>query len=124
MRFSLPIKKLFQLTKDFRHTTYKDIHEEAPRYTALEWACIEGGHDLRDLQENISVTGTERAKQARAAHLEPGTDAWFKHWFSRPKLTREEVDFLKQQVKGVKNEKASRLRKHSRNRGADERGCS
>ena len=27
MQFSLPIKRLFQLTKDFKHTTYKDIHE-------------------------------------------------------------------------------------------------
>lgn len=27
MQFSIPIKKLFKLVKDFKHTTYKDIHE-------------------------------------------------------------------------------------------------
>ena len=31
--------------------TAKDVlqTEDAPRYTALEWACIEGGHNLGDL---------------------------------------------------------------------------
>ena len=27
---------------------------EEPRYTAMEWACIEGGHDIDDLYENQS----------------------------------------------------------------------
>ena len=27
---------------------------EEPRYTAMEWACIEGGHDIDDLYENES----------------------------------------------------------------------
>jgi len=27
-----------------------------PRYTAMEWACIQGGHDLNDLYENTPET--------------------------------------------------------------------
>lgn len=91
MQISLPVKKLFQLVKDFKHTTYKDIHEEAT--------------------------------------LQPGTDAWFKHWFSRPKLTRDEVDHLKEEAvnfikksKGVRNEKTSTDRRSNRDRRSNERG--
>ena len=33
---------------------------------------------------NISVTGTEKKKIEREEKIEPGTDEWFKLWFSRP----------------------------------------
>lgn len=39
---------------------------------------------LSILKENISITGTERAKLAKKKGLEPGTDEWFAHWFSLP----------------------------------------
>lgn len=38
---------------------------------------------------NISYTGTEKAKLMRKHKIEPGTDAWFRLWFSRPYLTHE-----------------------------------
>ena len=39
--------------------------------------------------ENISYTGTEKAELQRKHNIEPGTDEWFKLWFSLPKLTGE-----------------------------------
>ena len=38
---------------------------------------------------NISVTGTEKAQLQREHKIEPGTQEWFKLWFSRPYLTGE-----------------------------------
>ena len=39
--------------------------------------------------ENISYTGTEKAKLQRENNIQPGTDAWFRLWFSKPYLTGE-----------------------------------
>lgn len=36
---------------------------------------------------NISVTGTEKRKIEREKGIEPGTEDWFKLWFSRPYWT-------------------------------------
>jgi len=58
---------------------------EPERYTALEWAAIEGGHTV----ENISHTGTATAHAAKKKKLKPGDDAWFKHWFSLPYFMKE-----------------------------------
>lgn len=33
---------------------------------------------------NISVTGTEKRQIERENNIQPGTDEWFKLWFSRP----------------------------------------
>ena len=38
---------------------------------------------------NISVTGNEKAQLMRKNDIKPGTDAWFKLWFSKPYLTGE-----------------------------------
>ena len=38
---------------------------------------------------NISVTGTEKAQLMREHNIKPGTEAWFKLWFSKPYLTNE-----------------------------------
>ena len=38
---------------------------------------------------NISVTGNEKAQLMRENDIKPGTDAWFKLWFSKPYLTGE-----------------------------------
>jgi len=40
-------------------------------------------------ESNMSYTGTEKAKLMKKNKIEPGTDAWFKLWFSRPYLTKE-----------------------------------
>lgn len=102
LKFSIPVAKLLQLVRDFKHTTYKDIYE------------------------NISVTGTAHSQEEKRRKLVPGTKAWFKHWFSRPYLTREDVERLKEEainhIKGVRNEKENRRQRSNRNRGANERG--
>jgi hypothetical protein len=38
---------------------------------------------------NVSITGTEKAQLQREHKIEPGTDTWFRLWFSRPLLTKE-----------------------------------
>jgi hypothetical protein len=38
---------------------------------------------------NVSVTGTEKAQLQREHRIEPGTQEWFKLWFSKPYLTGE-----------------------------------
>ena len=38
---------------------------------------------------NISITGTEKAEIQREQKIKPGTDAWFRLWFSKPYLTGE-----------------------------------
>ncbi len=40
--------------------------------------------------ENISQTGTEKREIEREKNIKPGTDEWFKLWFSLPKLTGEQ----------------------------------
>ncbi len=40
-------------------------------------------------QDNISHTATEKAELMRKHKIKPGTDAWFKLWFSLPYLTSE-----------------------------------
>lgn len=39
--------------------------------------------------ENISHTATEKAELMRKHKIKPGTEAWFKLWFSLPYLTKE-----------------------------------
>jgi len=36
---------------------------------------------------NISITGTEKKRIEREKGIEPGTDDWFKLWFTVPGLT-------------------------------------
>jgi hypothetical protein len=36
---------------------------------------------------NISVTGTEKQRIERDKNIQPGTDEWFKLWFSLPHMT-------------------------------------
>ena len=38
---------------------------------------------------NISVTGNEKSQLMKKHDIKPGTDAWFKLWFSKPYLTGE-----------------------------------
>lgn len=38
---------------------------------------------------NISVTANEKAELMREHNIKPGTEAWFKLWFSKPYLTSE-----------------------------------
>lgn len=38
---------------------------------------------------NISITGTNKGKIQRERGIKPGTEEWFKLWFSKPYLTGE-----------------------------------
>ena len=38
---------------------------------------------------NISVTGNEKGELMKKHDIRPGTDEWFKLWFSKPWLTNE-----------------------------------
>jgi hypothetical protein len=38
---------------------------------------------------NISITGMEKAELMKKHDIQPGTDAWFRLWFSKPYLTGE-----------------------------------
>jgi len=78
-----------------------------------------------NLGENISITGTERHKKEQEKGLAPGSDAWFKHWFSRPYMKREQLEQLKTEavnyLKGVRNEKKTNRRRTNCNGGSNER---
>jgi hypothetical protein len=41
---------------------------------------------------NISVTGTEKKQIEREKGIEPGTEEWFKLWFSRPYWTGQQFN--------------------------------
>ncbi len=45
--------------------------------------------ETNSMGENLSHVGTEKAEYQRKHNIKPGTDEWFKLWFSRPKLTGE-----------------------------------
>lgn len=38
---------------------------------------------------NISVTGNEKGELMKKHDIQPGTEEWFKLWFSKPYLTGE-----------------------------------
>jgi hypothetical protein len=38
---------------------------------------------------NISITGNEKAELMKKNNIKPGTDEWFRLWFSKPYLTGE-----------------------------------
>jgi hypothetical protein len=39
---------------------------------------------------NISVTGNEKGELMKKHDIRPGTEEWFKLWFSKPYLTGEQ----------------------------------
>mgnify|MGYP000550579314 CR=1 FL=1 len=41
----------------------------------------------KPVEENISVTGTEKKRIEREKNIQPGTDEWFELWFSLPHMT-------------------------------------
>jgi hypothetical protein len=52
---------------------------------------------------NISITGTEKRKIEREKNIQPGTNEWFKLWFSLPYLTGEKVLESEEKTNNVKN---------------------
>ena len=59
---------------------------------------LAGVNEFKGLQpyggSNISVTGTEKAKIMREQDIKPGTEEWFKLWFSLPKFMGGEPAFV------------------------------
>ena len=51
---------------------------------------LAGINEFKGLQpyggSNISITGTEKKIIEREQNIQPGTDEWFKLWFSLPKF--------------------------------------
>ena len=45
------------------------------------------GYTEYKLEENPSITGTEKRKEERRRGLKPGDSEWFKLWFSLPYMT-------------------------------------
>ena len=58
--------------------TAKDVlqTEDAPRYTALEWACIEGGHNLGDLQMLFNDLRNFKKLKEALGELSPSTEIY------------------------------------------------
>ena len=44
---------------------------------------------MSPLGSNISITGMEKKQLEKEHNIKPGTDEWFRLWFSRPFLTSE-----------------------------------
>ena len=42
-----------------------------------------------NIPENLSITSTEKSRLQKKHKIEPGTDDWFRLWFSKPHLTGE-----------------------------------
>jgi hypothetical protein len=55
--------------------------------------CLSGvsikGHSNPAAGSNISITGNEKGELMKKHNIKPGTDEWFKLWFSLPYLTGE-----------------------------------
>jgi hypothetical protein len=55
---------------------------------------LAGINEFKGLQpyggSNISITGTEKAQIMREQNIQPGTEEWFKLWFSLPKFMNGE----------------------------------
>jgi hypothetical protein len=47
-----------------------------------KWTAVTGS--------NISITGNEKAQLMKKHDIRPGTEAWFKLWFSKKFLTGEQ----------------------------------
>ena len=56
---------------------------------------LAGINEFKGLQpyggSNISITGTEKKIIEREQNIQPGTDEWFKLWFSLPKFMGGEL---------------------------------
>lgn len=54
---------------------------------------LAGINEFKGLQpysgSNISITGNEKGELQKKHNIKPGTDEWFKLWFSLPYLTGE-----------------------------------
>jgi hypothetical protein len=52
-------------------------------------AGLSSGAKGDGIESPLTHGGSEIGEYMKKNNIEPGTEAWFKLWFSRPKLTRE-----------------------------------
>lgn len=74
-------------------------HEDAvldpndPIYEIKKLAGLPTSNTMQKYQgfagSNISVTGNEKSKLMKKHNIRPGTEEWFRLWFSLPYLTKE-----------------------------------
>lgn len=68
-----------------------DVHTDTMKKQIAKFFPTAAPKDGQEhVKENISVTGTEKAKIQRKRKIKPGTEEWFKLWFSLPYLTGEQ----------------------------------
>jgi hypothetical protein len=64
----------------------------APKFTALEWAIMEGGGSLEESYgETFGQASQEKTDIMRKHNIKPGDEEWFKLWFSLPYMTGEKT---------------------------------
>lgn len=61
--------------------------DELDRWRAIAGIKSQSGESTAG--SNISITASEKARLMRENNIRPGTDEWFKLWFSKPYLTGE-----------------------------------
>ena len=66
--------------------------KEDPNWKEVQNEELDQLKKLAGINENMSITGTEKRKIEREKNIKPGTDAWFKLWFSLPFLTGEKPE--------------------------------
>lgn len=64
---------------------------------------LAGIEENKNLISNISATGTEKRNIEKKYNIQPGTDEWFKLWFSKPFLTGEKPYNINEWGRIVKN---------------------
>ncbi len=70
---------------DFHKADKGTYHEDLDELRQLA-----GLKKKEDTLENLSISGNEKAQMMKKYNIKPGTEDWFKLWFSKPKLTGEE----------------------------------
>lgn len=63
--------------------------EELKRLSGVGQGVYANSPTVSTYGSNISITGNEKAELMKKHNIEPGTDAWFRLWFSKPYLTGE-----------------------------------
>jgi hypothetical protein len=102
MRFDDLIKQPAKPQKPLSYTEslqakLKDSMASAPmpKFTAMEWAIMEGGGSLEEGKtsnsygETFGQAGQEKTNIMRKHNIKPGDEEWFKLWFSLPYMTGE-----------------------------------
>ena len=65
----------------------------APKFTALEYAMMEGGHSLEESYgETFGQASQEKTNIMRKHDIKPGDAEWFKLWFGLPYMTGESIE--------------------------------